>query len=183
MAEVSATTPQRVQEYETIYILRPDIDSDGASRVSSRVSEVVARENGTLVKVESWGRRKLAYPVRKFRRGIYYYLRYVGGGHIVAEFERNLRMQKDAVLKFQTIKVRDEVDPAELSVNPEELKFAPIEPITDEERDESREKMLGLLDVDFRRDDRREREEFAAADVDDDSGDDVSSADDKAEEK
>lgn len=183
MAEASPTTQKRVQEYETIYILRPDIDSDGAARVSNRVTEVVARENGTLVKVESWGRRKLAYPVRKFRRGIYYYLKYVGAGHIVAEFERNLRMQKDAVLKFQTIKVRDEVDPAELAVNPEELKFAAIEPLTDEERDEPREKMLGLLDVDYRRDDRRDREEYAAASEGDDEAMDDDASEDKGEEK
>lgn len=146
MAEATAT-PLRVKEYETIYVLRPDIDPDGASRVSSRVSDVIGREAGTLVRVESWGRRKLAYPVRKFRKGVYIYVRYLGAGEIVAELERNLRMQKDAVLKFMTVKVRDDVVPSEVQVDPEEVKFAPIEPMAEDEGEETREKLLGLVEA------------------------------------
>ena len=174
MPEVSATAPKRPNEYETIYVLRPDIDSDGANRVTSRVSDVFARESGTMLKVESWGRRKLAYPVRKYRRGIYIYLRYVGGGNIVAEFERNLRMQKDAVLKFHTIKLADAVDVAAVQVNPEDVKFAAIEPPTEDDREETREKLLGLIDWDHGREDRyRDRDDYARPDMDDDeSGDD-----------
>lgn len=164
MPEVSASAPKRPNEYETIYVLRPDIDSEGANRVSSRITDVLGRETGTMVKVESWGRRKLAYPVRKYRRGIYIYLRYLGGGNLVAEFERNLRMQKDAVLKFQTIKIGDAVDVASVQVNPEDVKFAAIEPPGEDDREESREKLLGLIDWDHAREDRyREREEAYAA--------------------
>jgi small subunit ribosomal protein S6 len=65
----TTTQPERSKEYETIYVLRPDIDPDTADKVQARVSEVVARELGKLVKVEGWGRRKLAYPVAKHRKG------------------------------------------------------------------------------------------------------------------
>ncbi|MBI5533660.1 MAG: 30S ribosomal protein S6 [Deltaproteobacteria bacterium] len=181
MPEVSASAPKRHNEYETIYVLRPDIDAEGAGRVSSRINEVLARETGTMVKVESWGRRKLAYPVRKYRRGIYIYLRYLGGGKLVAEFERNLRMQKEAVLKFQTIKLADAVDIAAIEVNPEDVKFTAIEPPTEDDREETREKLLGLIDWDHGREDRyrdrdRELEEVYAAPpgvADDDAGDDA----------
>jgi small subunit ribosomal protein S6 len=87
----------RTKEYETIYILRSDIDADGAERVQSRVSDAVERERGKLVKVEAWGRRKLAYPIGKQRKGVYVYFKYVGGGGLVAEVERNLKLQ-DAVV-------------------------------------------------------------------------------------
>ncbi|WP_368408845.1 30S ribosomal protein S6, partial [Erwinia amylovora] len=50
------------KEYETIYILRPDVDADTAEKIQNRVAEVVGRDAGKLVKVEAWGRRKLAYP-------------------------------------------------------------------------------------------------------------------------
>jgi small subunit ribosomal protein S6 len=186
MPEVSAPAPKRPNEYETIYVLRPDIDSEGAGRVSSRITDVLTRETGTMLRVESWGRRKLAYPVRKFRRGIYIYLRYLGGGKLVAEFERNLRMQKDAVLKFQTIKVGDAVDVAALEVNPEEVKFAAIEPLGEDDREETREKLLGLVDWDHAREDRyRDREEaYASVARGVDSGDDDEGAgDDAGEEK
>ena len=90
------------KEYETIYILRSDVDADTADKVQGRVAEVVGRDNGKLVKVESWGRRKLAYPVGKQKKGVYVYVKYVGRGGLVQELERNLKLQ-DTVLKFQTV--------------------------------------------------------------------------------
>ena len=78
--------------YETIYVLRPDVAKEAATKVSGRVQEVVEREGGKLTLVETWGRRQLAYPVRKFKRGVYVYVRYVSGSGLVTELERNLRM-------------------------------------------------------------------------------------------
>jgi small subunit ribosomal protein S6 len=172
MPEVSATAPDRATEYESIYVLRPDIEPEAAGKLSTRVSDVIARESGSLVKVESWGRRKLAYPVRKYSRGIYYYVRFLGKGNIVAEFERNLRMQRDAVLKFMTVKVRDDVTVGTVSVDPEEIKFAAVEPPGEGDAEESRERQLGLFDFHESRAAReydRAREQAARADdVDDD---------------
>ena len=66
---ITSTQIAKSKEYETIYILRPDIDADTADKVQARVAEVVTRELGKLVKVEAWGRRKLAYPVSKHKKG------------------------------------------------------------------------------------------------------------------
>ena len=132
-----ATTTEahkRAREYETIYVLRQDVDPDGADKVAGRVAEVVARENGKLVKVETWGRRKLAYTVAKQRRGVYYYLKYLGGGAVVSELERNLRML-DHVVKFQTVLLRDEVEVETVAVDPEEVKFTRIEAMSEEEKE------------------------------------------------
>lgn len=134
------------REYETIYILRSDVDPDTADKVQGRVAEVVARDNGKLVKVEAWGRRKLAYPVAKQRKGVYVYVKYVGRGGLVHELERNLKLQ-DAVLKFQTVLTKDDVDVASLTVDPAEIKFERLELPAEEEPQESREKMLGLVDL------------------------------------
>jgi small subunit ribosomal protein S6 len=137
-------TGTKPKEYETIYILRSDVDADAAERVQARVVEVIDRAKGKLVKVEGWGRRRLAYPVAKQRRGVYVYVKYVGMGGLVAELERNLKLQ-DVVLKFQTVKLRDDVDVAALTVDPEEVKLARLE-TAEEEKEESREKVLGLVD-------------------------------------
>ncbi len=177
MAEATVLARPGARDYEAIYILRPDIEPDAAAKVSNRVSEVLARENAKLIKVESWGRRKLAYPVRKFRRGIYVYLRFHGETSLVQEFERNLRMQRDAVLKFMTIKLSDEVPDEKIEVSEEDIQFAAVEPMTDEEKDESREKLLGLVDShDHRhsrddRDRRPDRMDDMMDDDDDDEGD------------
>ena len=152
------------KEYETIYVLRSDVDADTAEKIQSRVTEVVDRESGKLVKVESWGRRKLAYPVRKQRRGVYIYVKYVGKGGLVAELERNLKLQ-DTVLKFQTVVTNDEVDIANVTVDPEEVKFQRLELPPEADEAESRERALGLVDVqDSPRHAAKERDEFEGED-------------------
>ncbi len=155
------------KEYESIYILRSDVDADAAERVQTRVVEVIERGQGKLVKVEAWGRRRLAYPVAKQRRGVYVYVKFVGAGGLVAELERNLGLQ-DVVLKFQTVVVRDEVDMAQLTIDPEEVKLARLELPPEEEKEESREKVLGLVDLGEgapMRPRREEEDEFADEEI------------------
>ena len=168
----SSAAPRSIQnpsgnkpkEYETIYILRSDIDADTADRVQARVAEVVDRAKGKLVKVEAWGRRKLAYPVKKQRRGVYVYVKYVGAGGLVQELERNLKLQ-DAVLKFQTVTLRDQVDLAQLTIDPEEVKFARLELAPEAEQEESREKVLGLVEAPEGPRARSEEDEYADEDM------------------
>ena len=136
----------RTKEYETIYVLRSDVDSEAAERIQARVAEAVEREHGKLVKVESWGRRRLAYPVGKLRRGVYVYVKYVGGGGLVAEVERNLKLQ-ETVVKFMTVMTNDVVDLATLQIDPEEVKLGKFELPPEPEVEESREKQLGLVDL------------------------------------
>lgn len=157
-----ATNTQNLREYETIYVLRPDIDADSADRVAHRVSDVVEREHGKLVKFESWGRRKLAYEVNKQRKGVYVYVKYLGRGGLVQELERNLRMQ-DVVLKHLTVQVRDNVAVESVTIDPEEVKFRRLELPPEEEEKISREKMLGLVEGERPERERREEDEFADA--------------------
>lgn len=144
------TAPGRAREYETIYILRPDIDADTAERIGTRIAEVVGRESGRLTKVETWGRRRLAYDIAKHRRGVYVYLKYLGGGKVVSEVERNLRLF-DGVLKYQTVLVRNDVELDSVTVAEEDVKFERLElaPLEDD-RDESRERQLGLVEPERR---------------------------------
>jgi small subunit ribosomal protein S6 len=132
------------REYETIYVLSPDIDREGAEKISTRVSEIVSREGGKLTLVESWGRRRLAYPVQKHKRGVYVYLKYVGRGTIVRELERQLKML-DTVLKYQTVKVNDGVFAEHYEVKEDQLQYQHIE-ADEEEQDESKARILGLED-------------------------------------
>jgi len=140
------TAPGKAREYETIYILKPDVDAESAEKVGNRVSEAVDREKGRLTKVELWGRRRLAYDIAKHRRGVYVYLKYLGSGSTVSEVERNLRLA-DSVLKYQTVLVGNDIEMASHEVAAEDVKFERLEltPLEDE-RDDSREKQLGLVE-------------------------------------
>jgi small subunit ribosomal protein S6 len=146
----AVTGPNRAREYETIYILKPDIDADNAERIGTRVAEVVGREAGRLTKVESWGRRRLAYDIGKQRRGVYMYLKYMGTGRVVSEVERNLRLA-DGVLKYQTVLLRSDVEVEGLTIADEDVKWERLDlPLIEEERDESRERQLGLIEPERR---------------------------------
>jgi small subunit ribosomal protein S6 len=148
----AVTGPNRAREYETIYILKPDVDADTAEKVGNRVAEVVGREAGRLTKVEAWGRRRLAYDIGKQRRGVYMYLKYLGSGRTVSEVERNLRLA-DGVLKYQTVLLRSDVEVEGLTIADEDVKWERLElPPIEEERDESRERQLGLIEPERRQD-------------------------------
>jgi small subunit ribosomal protein S6 len=140
------TAPGKAREYETIYILRPDIDAEAAEKVGTRVAEAVDREKGRLTKVELWGRRRLAYDIAKHRRGVYIYLKYLGTGATVSEIERNLRLS-DGVIKYQTVLVGNDVEMGTVEVAQEDVKFERLElPPLEDEREDSREKQLGLVE-------------------------------------
>jgi small subunit ribosomal protein S6 len=142
-----ALTEQRARkwarEYETIYILRPNVDPDEAERIAARIAEVVKRLDGKITKVDNWGKRRLAYTIQKLTRGIFVYVKYVGFGDLVAEIERNLR-QFDAIMRFQTVLVREGVNPDSVNVDPEETKFVRIEVTADEDDQPSLEEQLAL---------------------------------------
>jgi small subunit ribosomal protein S6 len=172
----ASTEPVRAREYETIYVVRPDITSENAARIARRIEEVVARERGKLTRVDTWGRRQLAYAVGPHRRGVYVYVKYVGVGEIVTELERNLRMLDD-VIKFITVQVGDEVDLETLQVSEEEVRFEPIEIPADEEPEPTLAETLGLVPSQHDRGDGR-----AGRDRYDEGGDDQADPDDDDEE-
>jgi small subunit ribosomal protein S6 len=143
MAATEAAISGTDKEYETIYVLKPDVEKTRAEDVAARMTDVIAKAGGRLTRVENWGRRVLAYPVARQKRGVYVYLRYVGQGGLVAELERNLRML-DPVIKFQTVKLADMVAAAAYEVNGDDLKFEHAEPPAEEEEDVSLARTLGL---------------------------------------
>jgi small subunit ribosomal protein S6 len=108
----------RLREYETIFLVRPDLAEDLVDKIVERMRGIVQREGGKVIKVENWGKKKTAYEVKKHLRAIYLRFLYLGTTKMVAEFERNLRMTDD-VLKYQSVKIADDVDPATRQIEPD----------------------------------------------------------------
>ena len=102
-------TPNTAREYETIYILRPNTPNEGVAEVNTRIKGVIEGMGGKIIKVDNWGKRRLAYEVAKERKGIYLYWLYLAQPGVVEECERNLRML-DNVIRYLTTKVDENVD-------------------------------------------------------------------------
>ena len=101
----------RKREYETIYILRPDSTSDVIAQVNQKVRGVIEAGGGNLLKIDNWGKRKLAYEVKKQLKGIYLFFSYLGTAGLLEEVERNLRLT-DSVIRYYSVKIAENVDPA-----------------------------------------------------------------------
>jgi small subunit ribosomal protein S6 len=110
-------TPNTSREYETIYILRPNTPNEGVAEVNTRIKGVIESMGGKIIKVDNWGKRRLAYEVAKERKGIYLYWLYLAQPGVVEETERNLRML-DAVIRYLTVKVDENID---VSARPSEI--------------------------------------------------------------
>lgn len=121
-----------MKKYETIFIAHPDLVEDEVKGLIEKMREVIENLNGELIKAEEWGRRKLAYKLKKLTKGYYILIRFLGNGQVLAEIERNLRLS-DSVLKYQSVRL-DEKAPEETQTSPKEP------PGAEEGEDEGEEK-------------------------------------------
>ncbi|MCX8116346.1 MAG: 30S ribosomal protein S6 [Desulfobacterota bacterium] len=94
--------PQR--KYETIFILDPDIEEEVAQSALEKIKGVITQGSGEILKVEDWGKRKLAYKVRKKSKGHYILIHFSGTPELLSELERNYRVM-DPVIKFQSVRL------------------------------------------------------------------------------
>ena len=99
-----------MRKYETFFIIDPDLPDEVVSTAEDKIRAIVTSNLGQVITYVSWGKKKLAYPVKKRARGHYILMEYSGGPELVAELERNLRLD-ERVLKFITVKLDDRFDP------------------------------------------------------------------------
>ncbi|MEI6205212.1 MAG: 30S ribosomal protein S6 [Desulfuromonadales bacterium] len=95
-----------MRKYETIFILQPELSEDDIKSVTAKAQDVISSYKGECFRMDDWGIRKLAYPIRKSARGRYYYLRFDGNSALIAELERRLRLD-EKVLRYQSVNITD----------------------------------------------------------------------------
>jgi len=93
--------------YELMFIVRPDMTDEDLDKLVSTLGTAVTTSNGTVKSVEKMGKRRLAYTVRKFHEGVYVLLTVEGGGTVMHELERRLRVT-EPVIKFLTVRIDEE---------------------------------------------------------------------------
>ena len=93
--------------YELMFIVRPDMAEEDLDKLISTLESQVATSHGTVKSVERMGKRRLAYEVRRFQDGMYVLLTVEGGGDLIHELERRLRVT-EPVIKFLTVRVDEE---------------------------------------------------------------------------
>ncbi|MFN8411272.1 MAG: 30S ribosomal protein S6 [Anaerolineales bacterium] len=84
-----------MRNYELVCIIQPDLDETAFNTVLERVKGWVSESGGSVDKVDVWGRRKLAYIIRKQREGQYVLLNVSMNPSATADLERNIRYQEN----------------------------------------------------------------------------------------
>ena len=108
-----------MKRYETIFIVQIDLPTDELSSLIERYRAIVTALKGTIIKVEKWGKRKLAYEIKKQSNGFYVMIDFAGKSAIIDELERNFKID-DKVLKFMTIMKDGNVDLAKIEKEKQE---------------------------------------------------------------
>ena len=95
----------RMRRYELMLVIRPDVPDDKSQAVIDRVTRQITAGGGQIVKVAPWGRRRLAYPIDRFREGSYHIVLFASPGPLLVELEHSLLITEEVIRHLLT---RDE---------------------------------------------------------------------------
>lgn len=127
---------ERMRRYETIFILRPNVGEDEINRVIENTTQIILNEKGTILEMNKWGMKKLAYLIKKESLGYYVYCDFAGTPAAVAEIERKFRID-DVILKYLTIKTADSMTEENIQEALVEISAKAAAPVENEEMEET----------------------------------------------
>lgn len=102
-----------MRHYEIIYIVNPNLDNEEYHKLLKKFNDIIENLKGIIIIIQEWGKQRLAYRIKKFYNGVYVLVEFCANPEATIELERNLNLD-DRILKFQTVKLADKVDPEEL---------------------------------------------------------------------
>ena len=85
-----------MRNYELVYVVKPNSDEEVREAILNKVKEVVATD-GEIVKVDTWGTKKLAYPIAKFTEGFYVLVNFKSAVDVPKEIDRNLKINENLI--------------------------------------------------------------------------------------
>jgi len=86
-----------LREYELVVVLSPELGDEDVPTAFDKISQFVAGRGGEVTEVNRWGRRKLAYPIRRHQEGSYVVSQVKLDPQTAAELEANLRISEDVL--------------------------------------------------------------------------------------
>jgi small subunit ribosomal protein S6 len=102
-----------MRHYETIYIVNPNLSDEEVEQVNEKFKALIESQKGVVIKLQDWGKQRLAYEIKKYDKGTYFLVDFCGDPGLTSELARNLKLD-ERILKFQTVKLEEYADPQEL---------------------------------------------------------------------
>jgi small subunit ribosomal protein S6 len=101
-----------VRNYEVVFVAAPTLTSEELDGFINHAQTVVEGKNGKVVKVDNWGKKSLAYKIKRFREGYYVVLSIDGDGVAIAELERRFRVT-DYIIRFISVRIDEDLKRSE----------------------------------------------------------------------
>lgn len=98
-----------MRRYESVWVVNGDLADEEVKATIDKFSRIITTQGGTLVGMEEWGRKKLAFKIKGSARGYYVLVDYAGTPATVKELERNYRID-DRIIRYLTSKKSDKVN-------------------------------------------------------------------------
>jgi small subunit ribosomal protein S6 len=93
----------KVNSYEVALIIGPEVEEEGQQAIIEQLSGLLTADGGEVTNVESWGRRRLAYPIKKVHEGYYYFIQGQFSGSALPEMERVAKLSEQ-ILRHMVIR-------------------------------------------------------------------------------
>lgn len=97
-----------MNNYETVIILRAELSDEGIRETIEKTKAQIEGQGGRIINCDDWGRKKLAYGIKKQGKGAYHLLQYAAPPQALKEMDRSLKLN-ERVLRFMTVKIKGEV--------------------------------------------------------------------------
>lgn len=101
-----------MRTYEVIFVAAPTLTTEELDAFIQHSQTVVEGKGGKVVKVDNWGKKPLAYKIKKYRDGYYVVLTIEGEGPAIAELERRFRVT-DTIIRFMSVRMDEDQKRAE----------------------------------------------------------------------
>jgi small subunit ribosomal protein S6 len=102
--QAQKTEDKRLQDYELVYIIDPDIAEDALETKVNGISQFITSRDGVVSSVDKWGKKKLAYPLKHYLEGNYVLTKFKISPARCKELEANLKISEE-VLRHLLVKV------------------------------------------------------------------------------
>ena len=89
--------------YETAFLIAPNLSEEDTEKLIQQMADVIPAKKGKMIHIDKWGKRKLAYQIKKFEVAFYVFFLYKGEADIPSELERRFK-QNEAVIRYLTVK-------------------------------------------------------------------------------
>ena len=117
-----------MNKYEMIYIIDTAVEEEARKALIEKFNGIIAANGGEVVKVEEWGKRRLAYAIDYKTEGYYVYVAFNGASELPKELSRNLGIN-ESVIRSQVVKLVEKKS----SVKPRPVRVAPVAPVAEAE--------------------------------------------------